>query len=59
MKEQGKAMARDLTGISSMTAGEFKSTIIKILTALEKRIEGIRETLTTKRRELKKSIRHE
>ena len=30
-----------------MPYGEFKTTIIRILTELEKRIEDIRETLTT------------
>lgn len=49
MKEKDKAMARDLskTDINSMPAREFKATIIKILTGLEKRIENISETLTT------------
>ena len=39
MKEQNKAMARDLgeTDISYKQDGEFKDTIIRILTGLEKR----------------------
>ena len=43
MKEQDEAMARDLgkTDISNMPDGEFKATIIRILTGLEKRIEDI------------------
>ena len=39
MKEQDKAMTRDLRkpDISNMPDGEFKATIIRILTGLEKR----------------------
>ena len=39
MKEQDKAMARDLskTDISNVPDGEFKGTIIRILTGLEKK----------------------
>jgi len=49
MKEQDKAKATDLneTDISDMPGGESKATIIRILAELEKRIEDIRETLTT------------
>ena len=35
--------------------GEFKVTILRILTGFEKRIEDISETLTTKIKELKKN----
>ena len=40
MKEQDKATTRDLSKIdtSNMPDGEFKATIIRILTGLEKRI---------------------
>ena len=40
MKERDKSMARDLskTDTSNMPDGEFKATIIRILTGLEKRI---------------------
>jgi len=56
MKEQIKVMARDLrkTDVSSMPDGEFKATIIRILAGLEKRMERIRETLTTEIKEFKK-----
>ena len=39
MKEQDKAMARGLsrTEINNIPDGEFKATIVKILTGLEKR----------------------
>ena len=55
MKEQDKAMARDLngTGVNNMPNGEFKTMIIRIFTGLEKRMEDIRETLTTDIKELK------
>ena len=55
MKEQDKAIARDLSkiDISNMFDREFKATIIRILTGLEKRMEGIRKTLTTEIKELK------
>jgi len=55
MKEQDKAMARDLsqTGISDMPDGEFKATIIRILTVLEKIVEDI----TTEINDLKKNQR--
>ena len=55
MKEQDKAIARDLSkiDISNMLDREFKATIIRILTGLEKRMEGIRKTLTTEIKELK------
>ena len=57
MKEQDHTTARDLskTDISNMPDGEFKATIIRILTGLEKRIEDISETLTTEIKELKKN----
>ena len=47
MKEQDKAMARDLneTNISNMLDREFKAMIIRILTALEKRMEDMSENL--------------
>ena len=56
VKEQDKATARDLseTETSNMLDGEFKGTIIRILTRLEKRIEDISETLTKKIKEFKK-----
>ena len=56
MKEEDKVMARDLnkTGVSNMPDEEFKAIIIRILTGPEKRIEYIRETLTTEIKELKK-----
>ena len=57
MKEQGKAMARDIsqTGISNMPDGEFKATIIRILTEIGKRMEDFRKILTTEIKELKKN----
>jgi len=47
MKEQDKAMARDLseTDISTMRDREFKITIMRILTGLEKRVDNMSETL--------------
>ena len=36
-----------------MLDGEFKATIIRLLTELEKRIEDISETLTTEIKEVK------
>ena len=49
MRKQDKAMARDLskTDISNMSNGEFKAMIIRILTALKKRVEDMSETLNT------------
>ena len=49
MKEQGKAIARDLseTDVSNMCDREFKVMIIRILTELEKRVEDMSETLNT------------
>ena len=49
MKEQDKTMAIYLseTDTSNMSDGQFKATIIRILTGLEKRIEDISETFTT------------
>ena len=49
MKEQGKAMTRDLseTDISKMPYREFKVMIISIITRLEKRVEDMSETLNT------------
>ena len=60
-KKKDKTTARDLsrTDISNMPDGEFKATILRILTGLEKRTEAISETLTTEIKELKKSIREE
>ena len=42
MKGEDKAMARDLreTDISNIPDGEFKATIIRILTGPEKRMGG-------------------
>lgn len=61
MKEQDMVMARDLnkTVKSSMTNGEFKAIIIRILTGLKKRMEDISETLTTEIKDLKKRVRDE
>ena len=49
MKEQDKAIARDLseTDISNMPDEEFKATIIRKLTRLEKKVEHMKETLNT------------
>ena len=49
MKEEDKAMARYLseTDIINMPDGEFKVMIIKILTGIEKGVEGFNETLNT------------
>ena len=46
--KQKKVMARDLIGIyiSNMTDGEFKTSIIRIITRLEKRMDDCREALT-------------
>ena len=38
-----------------MAYGEFKATIIRILTDLEKRMEDISETIATEIKELKKN----
>ena len=56
MKQEDKATDRDLskTAISIMPGGEFKATIIRILAGLEKRVEDIRETITTEIKELTK-----
>ena len=62
MKEQDKNTPRDLrkTNINNMSDGEFKATLKRILTGLEKRIEDISETFTTELKEGKKeSIRDE
>ena len=42
-------MAGDLneTDISNMPVGEFKATIIRLLTGLEKRVEDMSETVNT------------
>ena len=55
MKEQDKAMAGDInkTDISNMPDGKFKAMIIRILTRLEKRVEGISENSST---EIRNSI---
>lgn len=55
MKGQDKAMVRDLNGtdVNNTPNGEFKTMIIRIFTGLEKRMEDIRETLTTDIKELK------
>ena len=57
MKEHYLAMARDLreTDISNIPDGEFKATIIRILTGVEKKIEDISKTLTTEIKDLKKN----
>ena len=49
MKEGLKVMARNLskTDISTMSDREFKVIIIKILTGLEKRVEGMSKILNT------------
>ena len=59
MKEQDKVKDRNLseTDISNMPDGDFKATIIKILTEHWKRMEDIRETLTTKIKGLKNNQR--
>lgn len=58
MKEQHKVMAIDLieTHIKNMPDGEFKAMLITMLARLEKRMEDLREALTTKINELKKRI---
>ena len=45
-------MARDPgeTNVSNMPDGQFKATIIRILTGLEKRMEDFREDLTTEKK---------
>ena len=55
MKEQDKVMARDLikTDVSNMTEGEFRATIIRILSGLRKRMEEFREALITEVKELR------
>ena len=47
IKVQGKVPERDLreTDISNVSHGEFKITITKTLTGLDKRMEDFRETL--------------
>lgn len=52
MKEQDKAMARDLSGTNptNMPDREFKAMIIKILTEPEKTVEEISKTFTTELR---------
>ena len=59
MKEQDKATARDIceTDISNMADGEFKATIIRLLTGPEKRLEDINENLTTEIKELNQNQR--
>ena len=54
MKEKDKAMARDIskTDISNMHDREFKATIIRMFTGLQKRREDISETVTTDIKEL-------
>ncbi|VFV42484.1 Hypothetical predicted protein, partial [Lynx pardinus] len=49
MKEGLKVMARNLskTDIRTMSDREFKVIIIKILTGLEKRVEGMSKILNT------------
>ena len=51
-------MVRDLikTDISNMPDPEFKATIIRILTGLEKRTENLSGTLTTEIKKLKSPI---
>ena len=58
-KEQDKATAGDLskTDISNVPDGEFKATIIRIFTGLEKKVEDISET-ENKLRELNDSIKY-
>ena len=52
-------MARDLseTDISNVPDGEFKALIARILTGLEKRVEGISETINTEIRNNKAEIK--
>ena len=54
-KEQEKVTARALiqTDISNIPDPEFKTTIIKIQSGLEKSIEDTRESLTTEIKDLK------
>ena len=62
MKEQDQVMVRDLslTGKSSRPDGEFKATILRMLTGIKKRLEDFREALTTELKELKKKkVRNE
>ena len=49
MKQQDKVTASDLseTDISNMPDREFKATIIRIVTGIQERMEGIRKPLTT------------
>ena len=56
MKERNKATSRDLskTDINNMPDGDFKATIIMILSGLEKGIEDISEILTTEIKDLKR-----
>ena len=51
-------MDRDLseTDTSNMTDGEFKATIIRILTGLKKRMEDFREALTAEIKDLKSNL---
>ena len=60
MRVQDKARTRDLSeaDISNMPDGEFKATIIRILTGLEKRIANISETLTIQIKKSVKRINH-
>ena len=54
-KKKENVTTRDLieTDISNMPDGEFKATIIRILSGLEKSMEDIRETLSAETKELK------
>ena len=60
MKEQNQVLARDLSERerSNMPDEAFKATILRILSGIKKRMEDIREALTTEIKELKK-IRNE
>ena len=60
MKKQDKVMASDLneTDINNMPNGEFKATIIKMLNSHGKRMDVIREILTTEIKEFKKNQKY-
>ena len=59
MQEKHKATARDVSKIdvSNMPDGEFKATIIRILTGVQKRMKISVRSLTTEIKELKKNHR--
>ena len=57
MKNQDKAMAGDLSEIyiGNMPDGEFRATILRILTGLEKRIGDISEIFAAEIKEVQKN----